>query len=90
MAYIFPNTPPTILPPEMLRVFRFLKTLPDELVIWHHLAPWEKDAPDFLILDDKRHALLLKVSNAAASAAHPAVQLLLLDGEQPALGEAEA
>jgi hypothetical protein len=90
MAYIFPNSSPTILPPEALRVFRFLKTLPDEIVIWHHLAPWQKDAPDFLLLDDQRHALLLKVSSAAASAAHPAAQLLLLDGEQAALGETEA
>ncbi len=89
MAYIFPNTPPTVLPPEVLRTFRFLKSLPDAYVIWHHLAPWQKEAPDFLILNPSRQALLVKVSGAAASDARPAAQMLLLDDRRPPLGEAE-
>jgi hypothetical protein len=90
MAYIFPNTLPTVLPPDVLYAFRFMKTLPDDWVVWHHLAPWQKDAPDFLILNAKRQAVLIKISNASASDAHPAAQLLLLDDICPPLGETES
>ncbi len=87
MAYIFPNTPPLSIPPEVLKVFRFLKSLPDEYVIWHHLAPWQKDAPDFLILTEARKVLLVKVSGT--SQATPAAQLLLIGNDQPPLGQVE-
>lgn len=87
MAYIFPNTPPLSIPPEVLKVFRFLKTLPDEYVIWHHLAPWQKDVPDFLILTEARKVLLVKVSGT--SQATPAAQMLLIGNDQPPLGQAE-
>ena len=89
MAYLFPNTPPTLLPPEVLQVFRFLKTLPENWVVWHHLAPWQKDTPDFLILNADQQAVLVKVSNARACDAHSAAQLLLLADDHPPLGEAE-
>lgn len=89
MAYLFPNTPPTILPPEVLQAFRFLKTLPEDWVVWHHLAPWQKDPPDFLILNANRQAVLVKVSCAGAWDARPAAQLLLLEDDRPPLGEAE-
>jgi len=87
MAYIFPNTPPLSIPPEVLKVYRFLKTLPDEYVIWHHLAPWQKDAPDFLILTEARKVLLVKVSGT--SQATPAAQLLLIRDDQLPLGQEE-
>ena len=89
MAYTFPNTPPTVLPPEVLHTFRFLKTLPDDWVVWHHLAPWQKDTPDFLILNANRQAVLVKVSNASTGDARPAAQLLLLEDDRHPLGEAE-
>lgn len=89
MAYTFPNTPAGVLPPEVLRTFRALKALPDEWVIWHHLAPWHKDAPDFLILNAQQQALLVKVSGAAGGDVHPAAQLLLLQDDRPPPGEAE-
>ena len=89
MAYLFPNTPAGALPPGVLRAFQFLKTLPDGYAIWHHLAPWDKDAPDFLLLNDRRQAALLKVSAASLSEAYPAAQLLLLEDLAPTLGAAE-
>ena len=89
MAYIFPNSPVGVLPPEVLRAFRFFKSLPDDYVIWHHLAPWVKEAPDFLILAPSRHALLVKVCGAMQTDAHPAAQMLLLDSQRPPIGEAE-
>lgn len=89
MAQVFPNAPAGILPPEVLRVFRCLKSLPDDYIVWHHLAPWQKDAPDFLILNPEGQALLLKVSGATPKDARPAAQLLLLDDERPPLGQPE-
>lgn len=89
MAHILPETPPQFLPSETLRVFQSLKTLPDTFYIWHHLAPWSPNAPDFLAIRKDGAALLIKVSSAAASQAlHPA-QLLLLQDDTPRLGEAE-
>ena len=90
MARILPDTPPISLPGEVLRVFRALKALPDEFYVWHHLAPWQPDAPDFLVLSADGRALLVKVSSAAASQASPAAQFLLLESERAPLGQAEA
>ena len=89
MARIFPSSPAGALPAEVLTVFRFLKTLPDDYTVWHHLAPWQKEAPDFLILDPHSRALLVKVSGATSKEIHPVAQMLLLDDERPALGELE-
>lgn len=89
MAQVFPNSPVGILPSEVLRVFRFLKSLPDDYFVWHHLAPWQRDAPDFLILNPYRQALLLKVSGAALKDVRPAAQLLLLDDDRSPLGQEE-
>lgn len=88
MAHILPDTPPTSLPGEVLRVFRALKALPDSFFIWHHLAPWQPDSPDFLVLHEDGRALLVKVSSSAQ--ASPAAQLLLLESERAPLGETEA
>lgn len=88
MARILPDTPPTHLPGEVLRVFRALKALPDSFFIWHHLAPWQPNAPDFLVLREDGRALLVKVSPAVSAA--PAAQFLLLESERAPLGAAEA
>ena len=90
MAHILPDTPPLSLPGEVLRVFRALKALPDSFFIWHHLAPWQLNAPDFLVIMQDDRALLVKVSSAAASQAAPAAQFLLLESERAPLGKAEA
>ena len=52
MAHILPETPPQTFPREVLRVFHALKALPDTFYIWHHLAPWRPEAPDFLVLHE--------------------------------------
>lgn len=89
MAIVFPNVPAGVLPPEVLRTFRFLKSLPDEYTVWHHLAPWQKDVPDFLILNPEQQALIVKVSTASHKQVRPAAQLLLLEGQVDRLGENE-
>jgi superfamily I DNA/RNA helicase len=88
MAHILPETPPQILPKE-LRVFRALKSLPDTFYVWHHLAPWQADVPDFLVLDEHGKALLIKVSSAAADRAATAAQMLLIQEDRKRLGEEE-
>ncbi len=90
MAYIFPSTPAGALPPEVLRAYHYFKSLPDDYVIWHHLAPWQKDAPDFLLLNAQKRALLVKVSRATSAAVRPAAQLLLIEDARPPLGLPEA
>ena len=90
MAHILPAAPPTFLPPAVLKTFAALKRLPDAFHVWHHLAPWTPEAPDFLVISADRQALLVKVSGADPAAAHPAAQLLLMDDSRPSLGANEA
>jgi superfamily I DNA/RNA helicase len=90
MAHIMPETLPTALPVEVLKTFRALKALPDRYYIWHHLAPWQPDAPDFLIITHEGKAMLVKVSLSPASQANSAAQLLLIDEQRPPLGAKEA
>ncbi len=89
MAHILPDTPPQTIPKEVLRVFRALKSLPDQYYIWHHLAPWQVDAPDFLIIDESGKALLVKVSTATEEQTSVASQMLLLQEERAPLGRNE-
>lgn len=90
MAHILPESLPQALPIEVLKTFRALKTLPDTFFIWHHLAPWQLNKPDFLMITQKGCALLVKVSSSSATQAISAAQLLLLDDNRPPLGAAEA
>ena len=89
MAHILPEDPPTKLPKEVLRVFRTMKSLPDTYYVWHHLAPWQADMPDFLIINGQGKALLVKVSAAFFNQTSVAAQMLLLGEEKKALGENE-
>jgi superfamily I DNA/RNA helicase len=89
MAHILPDTPPQTIPKEVLRVFRLLKSLPDTFYVWHHLAPWQADAPDFLVLDEHGKVLLIKVSSATADQAGSAAQMLLIQGDRKPLGQNE-
>lgn len=89
MAHILPESLPQALPIEVLKTFRALKTLPDTFYIWHHLAPWQLNAPDFLMISHKGSALLVKVSSSTTTQAISAAQLLLLDDHRPPLGDAE-
>jgi hypothetical protein len=89
MAHIMPETLPQALPGEVLKTFRSLKTLPDTFYIWHHLAPWQPDTPDFLMITQEGRALLVKVSSSSPAQATSAAQLLLIDDHRLPLGEAE-
>ncbi len=90
MAAIFPANLVGALPPEVIKTFRALKSLPADFYVWHHLAKWETEAPDFLVRTPQNQALLIKVSSASSQAAHPAAQMLLMETEQPPLGATEA
>jgi superfamily I DNA/RNA helicase len=90
MAHILPDNPPTKLPKEAHRVFKALKALPDTYYVWHHLAPWQADMPDFLVINREGKALLVKVSTASDDQTSVAAQMLLLGDEKKALGENEA
>ena len=90
MAHILPETPPTFLPSVVHKTFSALKRLPDSYHIWHHLAPWVPDAPDFLIITDDAKVLVVIVSTSTDLDATPAAQLLLIDDNRPKLGEKEA
>jgi len=89
MAQIIPSTPLGSLPNEVLRTFRFLKSLPDDYMVWHHLTPWDQEAPDFLIVNRSKKALLIKVSIAKAGSTQPAAQMLLMGDGQAKLGQEE-
>jgi len=89
MACILPDNPPTKLPKEALRVFKALKALPDSYYVWHHLAPWQLNMPDFLVINKQGKALLIKVSAAAEDQTSVASQMLLLGEEKQALGQNE-
>ena len=90
MAHILPETPPTVLLGVVHKTFTALKRLPDSYHIWHHLAPWVVDAPDFLIITHDCKVLIVKVSASTDLDALPAAQLLLIDDDRPNLGEKEA
>ena len=47
MARTFPEKQAGGVKPEVARVFRALKRLPDDWNVWHHMTPWQPDAPDF-------------------------------------------
>ncbi len=89
MAHILPDTPPQKIPKEVLRVFRTLKALPDTYYVWHHLAPWQVDVPDFLIINPHGKVLLVKVSSAADDQTNVAAQMLLLGDDKKSLGQKE-
>ncbi len=89
MATIFLANPAGALSLEVLKTFRALKSLPDDFYVWHHLAKWEMEAPDFLVRTAQNQAILIKVSLANSQAARPAAQLLLMETKQPPLGAAE-
>ncbi|MEW6504735.1 MAG: UvrD-helicase domain-containing protein [Chloroflexota bacterium] len=89
MAHILPQTPPLRFPQEILRVFESLKSLPDSYFIWHHLAPWQPDAPDFLVITRQAQALLIKVSSANHNQMSVAAQLRLIEDHSPPPGIVE-
>lgn len=89
MAQIIPASPLGSLPAEVLKTFRFFKNLPEDYRVWHHLTPWELEAPDFFLLDPAGRALLVKVSTQSDQNSRPAAQLLLMGDDRSILGDAQ-
>jgi len=79
-----------VFPGVVHKTFEALKRLPDSYNVWHHLAPWVPNAPEFLVITHDNKALLVKVSSATNLDTSPAAQLLLIDDHRPNLGEKEA
>lgn len=90
MAKILPDTPPQGSPAEVLRTFKSLKNLPNSYYVWHHLAPWQPDTPDFLIVTKDRRGLLVKVSSSSREQTSTAAQLLLIEDDRTPLGTIES
>ncbi len=81
MARMLPNALVGTTSPEVARVFRLLKQLPDErYTVWHSLLAAPEDAPDFLLVREDRAALLLKVSAATPQTVQEAQQPNLFQG----------
>jgi len=91
MSQIIPEKPNGVATAEVARVFHTLKALPDDWRVWFHVAPWEPEAPDFLMLGPDGGALILKVSQATPAHAQqaPQLQLLALEMETAVPGEPE-
>ena len=86
MAQIIPGSPVGSLPAEVVKAFRVFKDFPDGYRIWHHLTPWDKEAPDFLLVNPENQALLVKVSLQSDKNSRPAAQQLLLEDDRTVLG----
>jgi len=73
MARLFPNKLPGKALPEVLRVFRKLKKLPDEFSVWYSLSDSES-APHFLLIWRERFAFLVHVASTSQQLAESALQ----------------
>lgn len=82
MARVFPDHPSGNILPEVARTFRALKALPEDWHVWLHLASWEPEAPDFLVLAPDQRAMLFKISRTTPRQAQQAPQMQLLVFEQ--------
>jgi len=78
MATVFPSKPIGKVPPTVVKTFLFLKELPDDFHVWHHLAPWQKDMPDFLVINPENQAIIVKVSNLNENQIESLFQMTLI------------
>ena len=63
MAVLFPETPPASTAPEIARLFRLFKQLPDsDYAVWHRLSIHPEPGPDFWIRGRDGRSLLIKVA----------------------------
>jgi len=89
MATTFPTKPVGPVPTTVFKTFRFLKALPDDYLVWHHLAPWQKNKPDFLVFSPNQQALMIKVSNATPDQLQSSIQMMLIGHKKEIFGEYE-
>lgn len=70
MAILFPETPPASTAPEVARLFRLFRQLPDaEYAVWHRLTIHPEPGPDFWIRGRDGRTLLIKVAALTAAGA---------------------
>jgi hypothetical protein len=63
MATILPETPLATTSPEIVRLHRLLKQLPDaDFTVWHRLHIHPEPGPDFWVLRRDQRAVWLKVA----------------------------
>ena len=89
MAHILPDTPPEKSAPRCAAHFPLAQRAARYFYIWHHLAPWEPNAPDFLLITQDGRALLVKVSPSDPKQTFTAAQLLLTPDDRIPLGYPE-
>ncbi|MGQ0600824.1 MAG: hypothetical protein ACT4QE_03905, partial [Anaerolineales bacterium] len=70
MALILPNTPLVTTSPEVAKLHRLLKQLPDDVyTVWHRLTIYPEPGPDFWVMHREQRALWLKVSSLTSAGA---------------------
>lgn len=90
IATIYPNNPVGALSPEIVKVFRLLKRLPDDAyAIWQRLAIWSEPGPDFWVRNRSGRSLQIKVSLATTQDARSARQGSFFADTRQAFGLAE-
>jgi hypothetical protein len=90
MAQIVPDSPLATTSPEVIRVHRMLKQLPDdEFTVWHRLHIHPEPGPDFWLLHQGKRGLFIKVSGLSPAGARSFGQASLfgLAAGRPADGE---
>lgn len=90
MATLIPEKSEAHTTPAVARLFRILKKLPDDYLVWHQFNPTQ---PHFLILAPGPRAFLIHVAETSEELAQSALQLQLLESSTPVtpdtLAEAE-
>ncbi len=90
MALILPDAPLVTTSPEVARIHRLLKQLPDEhYTVWHRLTIHPEPGPDFWILSADQRAVWLKVSPLTPAGARVFTQASLFEAPVSLPAEAE-
>ena len=90
---MLPESPLATTSPEVVRVHRLLKQLPDnEFVVWHRLQIHPEPGPDFWVLHNGRRGLFIKVATLTLAGARSFGQADLFGAAagRPAAAEHEA
>lgn len=84
MAQILPDAPLATSSPEVGKVYRLLKRLPDATyAVWQRLGLQAEPGPDFWILRNDRRGLFIKVSPATPADVRGMIQDSLFTADQP-------
>jgi hypothetical protein len=84
MAQILPDTPLASSSPEVGKVYRLLKRLPDaNYAVWQRLGLQTEPGPDFWVLREDCRGVLIKVSTATPAEVRDMVQESLFTPDRP-------